>query len=163
MPEGALSKMGFSVYQVDRGGDVTYHGPGQLVVYPVLHLGPWNNDVGLYVRMLEEVVIQTLQDVGISGTRSEGYPGVWVHDEKVCAVGARVKRRKTGEFVTSHGLALNIDTDLNHFATIVPCGISDRGVTSINRILGGSYTVWDFESRIRQTFEDVFEVSISSV
>lgn len=163
MPEGALSKMGFSVYQVDRGGDVTYHGPGQLVVYPVLHLGPWNNDVGLYVRMLEEVVIQTLQDVGISGTRSEGYPGVWVHDEKVCAVGARVKRRKTGEFVTSHGLALNIDTDLNHFATIVPCGISDRGVTSINRILGGSYTVWDFESRIRQAFEDVFEVSISSV
>src|SRR5579875_3895925 len=136
--ESELQRMGFVVRNVDRGGDVTYHGPGQLVVYPILHLEPWDNDVAMYVRRLEEMVIIALREVGIESTRSEGYPGVWVGGNKICAIGARMKKRSSGEFVTSHGIALNITTDLSHFNTIIPCGIADRGVTSIAQELGAN-------------------------
>jgi lipoyl(octanoyl) transferase len=153
-----LSELGFQVFNVDRGGDVTYHGPGQLVVYPVLHLNPWQNDVSRYVRMLEEVVLCVLSDVGITGRRLEGYPGVWVGNAKVCAIGARVKRRKSGEFVTSHGLALNVLTNLSHFQTIIPCGIVDKGVTSIAELLQQEVSMQMFESRMKDAFVDVFEV-----
>ena len=156
-----LSRLGFEVFHVDRGGDVTYHGPGQLVVYPVLHLHPWNNDVSRYVRMLEEVVLLALREVGVEGRRLEGYPGVWVGDAKICAIGARVKRRKTGEFVTSHGLAFNVTTDLNHFQTIIPCGIVDKGVTSVRELTSDPVSYVDWQQRILHSFAEVFEVSLA--
>ncbi|WP_245632853.1 lipoyl(octanoyl) transferase LipB [Alicyclobacillus kakegawensis] len=157
-PPAALEQMGFTIREVDRGGDVTYHGPGQWVLYPVLHLAPWGNDVGRYVRMLEETVIRALAELDIQGTRSEGYPGVWVQDRKICAVGASVKRRLNGEFVTAHGLALNVTTNLAHFNAIVPCGISDRGVTSVAAELGSEVPFAEWEDRLRTSFADVFEM-----
>lgn len=156
-----LLEMGFSVHNVDRGGDVTYHGPGQAVLYPVLHLNPWRNDVGSYVRNLEECVILALREVGIAGQRLDGYPGVWVHDDKVCAIGARVKRRATGEFVTSHGLALNVRTDLSHFETIIPCGISDKGVTSVEKLLGVETTMEEWQGRLKKSFQEVFDADFN--
>lgn len=161
-PQTKLDEMGFSVYNVDRGGDVTYHGPGQLVLYPVLHLAPWANDVSRYVRMLEEVVIVALATVDVKGYRTAGLPGVWVGEDKICAIGARVKKRKGGEFVTSHGLALNVNTDLSHFQTIVPCGIVDRGVTSVAQILGADVAFGDWSEYIQNAFSSVFHASISS-
>lgn len=153
-----LEAQGFTVRTVERGGDVTYHGPGQWVIYPVLHLGPWNNDVSLYVRMLEEVVIRALKTVHLHGARSEGLPGVWLGDEKICAIGASVKRRSTGEFVTSHGLALNVTTNLSHFGAIIPCGIQDKGVTSVERALGIPVNFMDWEQTLKAAFVDVFQL-----
>lgn len=152
-----LEEQGFTVRTVDRGGDVTYH--GQWVIYPVLHLSPWNNDVSLYVRMLEETVIRALKTVDLHGTRSEGLPGVWLGDEKICAIGASVKRRPTGEFVTAHGLALNVTTNLSHFSAIVPCGIQDKGVTSVERALGHSVDFLSWERTIQQAFAEVFDLN----
>lgn len=157
-----LAQMGFTVRHVDRGGDVTYHGPGQAVLYPVLHLNPWDNDVGRYVRNLEECVILALAEVGIEGTRLEGYPGVWVGNRKVCAIGARVKRRPSGEFVTSHGLALNVTTNLAHFQTIIPCGITDKGVTSVAELLGDGVVLADWQNRLQRSFANVFKVNFSA-
>lgn len=158
-----LEQEGIVVRDVDRGGDVTYHGPGQLVVYPVLHLKPWQNDVGHYVRLLEEVVIESLKTIDLIGERDSNYPGVWVNGEKICAVGCRVRRRKDGEFVTHHGIALNVTTHLPHFATIVPCGIQDRGVTSIAKCRHGfnveSLAHW--EALLMQGFEAVFGLKFS--
>ncbi|MCL6593816.1 MAG: lipoyl(octanoyl) transferase LipB [Alicyclobacillus sp.] len=153
-----LRDMGIEVREVDRGGDVTYHGPGQWVLYPVLHLSPWGNDIGRYVRMLEECVIRALAEVDIHGKRVPEYPGVWVGDEKICAVGVRVRRRPSGEFVTYHGLAFNVNTDLSHFATIIPCGIADRGVTSVAQLLGSAQDFSGWEERLRRSFAEVFEV-----
>ncbi|QQE81289.1 lipoyl(octanoyl) transferase LipB [Alicyclobacillus sp. SO9] len=154
-----LEQSGFEVRTVDRGGDVTYHGPGQWVVYPVLHLHPWNNDVSKYIRLLEESIITALAEVGISGERSEGYPGVWVEDRKICAVGASVRRNQHGEFVTAHGLALNVTTDLSDFQTIVPCGIADRGVTSVEAEINGNVTFSEWEGRLKRSFTNVFQLS----
>lgn len=153
-----LEALGMQVFEVDRGGDVTYHGPGQLVLYPVFHLSPWRNDIGWYVRMLEESIIRALANADIQGTRVSDYPGVWVGQNKVAAVGVRVKRRPDGEFVTMHGVALNVSTDLSHFATIVPCGIVDKGVTSISQLLGTPCHLVDWERNVRDAFTDVFEV-----
>lgn len=161
--ENELQAAGFAVFDVDRGGDVTYHGPGQLVVYPILHLNPWANDVGRYVRMLEQVIIDALAEGGVQGQRDSEHPGVWVGADKICAVGCRVKRRTTGEFVTSHGFALNIHTNLAHFETIVPCGIHNRGVTSLERLLPvGSpvelYAQW--RKRVLHHFAEVFGCAV---
>ncbi|RIV22969.1 lipoyl(octanoyl) transferase [Alicyclobacillaceae bacterium I2511] len=156
LPEAQLTQKGFSVYEVDRGGDVTYHGPGQWVIYPVLHLGPWGNDVGLYVRLLEESVIQSLKTVSIAGKRMSGYPGVWVGDSKICAIGARVRRRTNGEFVTSHGIALNVNVNLAHFSTIIPCGIADKTVTSVQQLLGEPVNFGIWEMRLQKSFSEVF-------
>lgn len=157
LTDDVLAAEGFAVRAVDRGGDVTYHGPGQLVVYPVLHLGPWQNDVSLYVRHLEEVVIQALANVGIVADRHAEYPGVWVANDKICAVGARVKRRADGEYVTYHGIALNVHTQLDDFDAIVPCGISDKGVTSVERLLGVPQSLVDWEDRVQRSFMQVFD------
>lgn len=155
-----LEAQGFAVRHVDRGGDVTYHGPGQLVVYPVLHLAPWGNDVKQFVRNLEESVIRALAEVDIEGKRHEEYPGVWVADAKICAVGARVKKRPSGEFVTYHGIALNVNTNLAHFQTIVPCGIADKDVTSVERETGHPADFDAWETKLRQSFYDVFQFEI---
>ena len=138
-----LAARGFDLHETGRGGDVTYHGPGQLVGYPILGLSPDREDVRRYVRDLEEAMIRTVADYGIVARRFEGQSGAWVESErdgaratKIGAVGVRLSR-----WVTMHGFALNVTTDLSHFATIVPCGISDKGVTSIERETGRAPSV----------------------
>lgn len=127
---GRLRQLGFSVEETDRGGDVTYHGPGQVVAYPILDLKQWRRDVGAYLRALEEVIMAALLDFGIQSRRVEGLTGVWVADAKIAALGVHLSR-----WVTSHGLALNVSTDLDHFQWIVPCGLT-KPVTSMERVLG---------------------------
>lgn len=126
-----LARAGVEVCETDRGGDITYHGPGQLVVYPILDLNTLGLRLHGYMRLLEQVVIDTLARFGIEGHRDEAATGVWVGDSKICAMGVRVSR-----WVTMHGLALNVTTNLDHFDLIVPCGLVGRGVTSMARELG---------------------------
>jgi lipoyl(octanoyl) transferase len=116
--------------------------------------------VARYVRMLEEVVIRALQGAGIASERQNGYPGVWIGNEKICAIGVRMRRRPSGEFVTSHGLALNVSTDLTHFQTIIPCGLSDKGVTSVEKVTGAKPSMAEWEQRVLASFADVFEAEI---
>jgi lipoyl(octanoyl) transferase len=146
------------VHETGRGGDVTYHGPGQIVGYPILDLQPDRCDVRRYVRDLETVLIRTAADYGVSAGRVAGWTGVWVGDEKLAAIGVRISR-----WVTSHGFAFNVDTDLSYFNLIVPCGIPDRGVTSLSRLLGRSISLADVESRIIANFCDVFERQAGAV
>lgn len=124
-----LRALGIDVQETDRGGDVTYHGPGQLVAYPILDLKEWRRDVAAYLRALEEVMIATLLDFGIRSGRVEGLTGVWVDNAKIGALGVHLSR-----WVTSHGLALNVSTDLGHFGLIVPCGLT-KPVTSMEQLL----------------------------
>lgn len=153
-----LKEQGITYVHVDRGGDITYHGPGQLVGYPILHLAAWNNDVRHYVRNLEETLIRALADYGIAAGRIEGYTGVWVGDEKVAAIGVKVSRG-----VTSHGFALNVDTDLGYFRQIIPCGISDKGVTSMAAVLGRPVDMDEVRGRVRQRFGEVFGLRLIPV
>ena len=126
-----LSQLGIDFHETDRGGDVTYHGPGQLVCYPVMDLKRWKRDVGAYLRALEEVLILTLADYGLEGRRDPTATGVWVGDAKVAAMGVHLSR-----WITSHGFALNVTTDLDYFRYIVPCGLT-RPVTSMEQLLLG--------------------------
>lgn len=126
-----LERLGIEVLETDRGGDVTYHGPGQLVGYPILDLGRIRKDVVWYVRTLEEALIRTAKDCGLSARRRDGLTGVWVEEAKVAAIGIHLSR-----WVTSHGFALNLETDLRSFEHIVPCGIADYPVTSFRQLLG---------------------------
>lgn len=146
-----LEREGVAVHETGRGGDVTYHGPGQLVGYPILDLRPDRCDVHRYVRDLEAVLIQALTDVGIAGTRVQGRSGVWVgeagKERKIAAIGVRISR-----WITSHGFALNVATDLRHFRLIVPCGIADRGVTSIEQELGRAVPMADVEAAVERAF-----------
>lgn len=130
--EAERERRGIELFETGRGGDVTYHGPGQLVAYPVLDLKPDRKDLHAYLRDLESVVIEVVQAFGIDASRSEGQTGVWTPGGKIAAIGVRV----SSGWITSHGLALNVHTDLSYFGTIVPCGIRDRDVTSLSRELG---------------------------
>lgn len=134
VPAEELARRGVAVVQSDRGGDATYHAPGQIVGYPILKLSQHGGDLGRYVRSVEEVIIRTLAACGVAGGRVPGLTGVWVDGgrAKICAIGVRL----SAAGVTSHGFALNVRPDLAGFDQIVPCGISDRGVTSIERLLG---------------------------
>ena len=151
----ALASEGVTVFETGRGGDITYHGPGQLVGYPILDLRPDRCDVHRYVRDLEEVLILAIREFGIEGRRVKGLTGVWVgpegREEKIAAIGVRISR-----WITSHGFALNVATDLRHFRLIVPCGIADRGVTSIERVLGRSVAMTDVENAIVRAFDTAF-------
>lgn len=132
LSEDVLKAQGITVYEVNRGGDVTYHGPGQIVGYPILDLNDHGKDVRSFFRRIEQTFINLLGDeYGIDAGRDPKYPGVWVGDEKITAIGCAVKR-----WVTMHGFAFNINTNLDHFKWINPCGITDKGVTSLERILG---------------------------
>lgn len=141
--------------ETGRGGDVTYHGPGQLVGYPIVDLNPDRRDVHKYVRDLEEVLMHALETLGVAGTRVHGLTGVWVgppgQEEKIAAIGVRISR-----WITSHGFALNVATDLSHFSLIVPCGIPDRGVTSIERQVGRRVSLTDVEEAVIAGMECVF-------
>ncbi len=130
-PADALRARGFEVFETGRGGDVTYHGPGQVVGYPILDLAPDRCDVHRYVRDLEEVMIRTCADYGVQAGRVEGLTGTWVGQDKIGAIGVRLSR-----WVTSHGFAFNVTTDLAPFSLIVPCGIRGRGVTTLSRLVG---------------------------
>src|SRR5947207_10317549 len=151
------ASVGAELVHADRGGDVTYHGPGQLVGYPIISLAEWRagqRDVVAYVRRLESVLIAALADFGIDATCSPGYTGVWVGDEKIAAIGVRVAQGRT-----RHGFALNVDPDLTMFDHIVPCGIPDRGVTSMARVLGEAPSMQAVVERVVARFADAFDAS----
>ena len=150
-----LASRGIEVFETGRGGDVTYHGPGQIVGYPIIDLDPDRRDVHRYVRDLETVLIRTANDYGIAAGRVEGLTGVWVGHEKLAAIGVRIAR-----WITSHGFALNVTTDLDQFDLIVPCGIADRGVTSLNRLLGRPVDTVEVENRIIEHFANIFEMRV---
>jgi lipoyl(octanoyl) transferase len=147
-----LEEEGVEVFESGRGGDVTYHGPGQLVGYPILDLRPDRCDVHRYVRDLEEVIIRTAAAFGIAAGRSTGLTGAWVGDAKLAAIGVRIAR-----WITSHGFALNVSTNLSHFGLIVPCGITDKGVTSLEKLLGRPVPMPDVEDAAGDAFCAVFE------
>jgi lipoyl(octanoyl) transferase len=147
----SLARQGVALFETGRGGDVTYHGPGQLVGYPILELPGDRRDVHRYVRDLEEVLIQAVSDFGVAATRVRGMTGIWVGDEKLAAIGVRISR-----WVTSHGFALNVSTDLSRFGLIVPCGITDKGVTSMERLLGRPVLMDEVASAVALRFEAVF-------
>lgn len=141
--------------EVDRGGDITYHGPGQMVGYPILDLDRHFTDIHKYLRCLEEVIIRTCADYGIEAGRIEGLTGVWVGSEKICAMGIRCSR-----WVTMHGFGFNINADLTYFDHIVPCGIQEKGVTSIQKILGEPVSIDRVKQQLAGHFEDVFDITI---
>jgi lipoyl(octanoyl) transferase len=147
----SLAAQGVALFETGRGGDVTYHGPGQLVGYPILDLKPDRCDVHRYVRDLEEVLIHAVADFGITAGRIPGLTGIWVENEKLAAIGVRISR-----WVTSHGFALNVSTDLSRFRLIVPCGITDKGVTSMERLLGRPVPMAEVENAVAARFTGVF-------
>ena len=148
----ALESLGIGVFEAGRGGDVTYHGPGQLVAYPILDLRPDRCDVHRYVRDIEEVMIRLCAAHGVAAGRVPGLTGVWVANEKIGAIGVRVSR-----WITSHGLAFNVAPALEHFSLIVPCGISDRGVTSLERATGRPADLEGVQEQLIHLFGDVFQ------
>jgi lipoate-protein ligase B len=146
-----LRTRGAEVVHTDRGGDITYHGPGQLVGYPILDLHAHYLDLHRYLRDVEEVVIRALERFGITAARHPEYTGVWVAGEKICAIGIRASR-----WITMHGFALNVATDLSFFDRIIPCGIFERGVTSVCAVLGRRVTVEEILPAVAQSFAEVF-------
>ena len=151
----ALRAKGFEVFETGRGGDVTFHGPGQVVGYPILELPPERRDVHRYVRDLEEVMIRACADFGVTAGRVSGLTGVWVGEEKIGAIGVRIAR-----WVTSHGFALNVANDLEPFGLVVPCGIRDRGVTSLQKVLGHPVNVDAVKRRLALHVAEVFDLEI---
>ena len=155
-----LEDLGIEFFKINRGGDITYHGPGQLVGYPILNLDHFFTDIHRYLRTLEDVIIDTLFDYGLKGGRISGETGVWLDSEtpfarKICAMGVRASR-----WVTMHGWAFNINTDLKYFQHIIPCGITDKSVTSLNIELGKEIDMLDLKQKVKYHFEKRFEVSL---
>ena len=152
-----LAEAGASVFQTDRGGDVTYHGPGQLVGYPVFNLAQHRRDIAWYMRCLEEVFIAVAKCYSISARRVEGLTGVWVGNDKLAALGVHISR-----WITSHGFALNVNTDLRYFDWIVPCGIRDKGVTSLEKLLGRPIDMSEVVDLVIAQFGEVFGLEMRS-
>jgi lipoyl(octanoyl) transferase len=153
---GRLAALGVPVSETGRGGDVTYHGPGQIVGYPILDLRPDRCDVHRYVRDIEEVMTRACVDYGVPARRIAGLTGAWVGPEKIGAIGVRISR-----WITSHGFAFNVSTDLAYFDLIVPCGIADRRVTSLQRVLGRSVNIANVEESLVRHFAAVFGHTIT--
>ena len=156
-PAGTLEEQGIIVVETGRGGDVTYHGPGQVVGYPIVDLNPDRRDVHRYVRDLEELLIQAASRFGVKAGRVPGLTGAWVGEDKLAAIGVRISR-----WVTSHGFAFNVNTNLSHFELIVPCGIRDRGVTSLERILGRAVQLENVESALIDAFVAIFDRKVTN-
>lgn len=160
--EARLNALDATYHRIGRGGDITYHGPGQLVGYPLLDLGRFFTDLGRYLRTLEEVIIRACEEYGVKGTRIDGRTGVWVGpddrgpERKICAMGVRCSR-----WVTMHGFALNVTTDLDYFNHIVPCGIADRGVTSLGKETEEPVEVDEVRAPVVRHFAELFEVEIT--
>jgi lipoyl(octanoyl) transferase len=153
-----LTNIDAEFVEIDRGGDITYHGPGQIVGYPIFDMDRHFTDVHKYLRYLEEVVIRTCADFDIEAGRIEGLTGVWVGDEKICAMGIKCSR-----WVTMHGFALNVNVDLDYFNHIVPCGISNKEVTSLREQLGGYVDEEKVKVQLLKHIAEVFEVNIAKV
>lgn len=154
---GTLSNQGIDVIENDRGGDITFHGPGQIVGYPILNLAHFKKDIHWYLRTLEELIINTLAQFGLKAQRNKGLTGVWIDNRKICAIGI-----KTSRWVTMHGFALNVNTNLDYFNLIIPCGISDKGVTSISHELGNTIEQNNVINILISQFQDIFQVNINS-
>jgi lipoyl(octanoyl) transferase len=151
-PAAQLDRERVRFYETTRGGDITYHGPGQLVGYPIVHLGEGNRDVRKYVTKIEEVLIRTVAEFGIEAVRADGKRGIWVGNDKIAAIGVRIAR-----WVTSHGFALNVNTNLEHFRLITPCGLQGTSVTSIARLIGRDVAMHNVRAVVAAKFGEVFE------
>jgi len=160
--ESVLRQKGIEFFETSRGGDVTYHGPGQIVAYPILNLGAIRRDIVWYVRMLEEAMIRATAEFGIVAGREAGKTGVWVGEEKtsekLAAIGVHISR-----WVTSHGLAYNVSTDLRNFDLIVPCGIADRKATSLEKLLGRSVTLDEVKPKLAAHLAEVFGLELQRI
>jgi lipoyl(octanoyl) transferase len=159
--EQQRNERGIEFFNTNRGGDITFHGPAQIVGYPILDLEKFYTDIGRYLRELEEVIILTLQEYGIAGGRSKGETGVWVdasnigQERKICAMGVRCSR-----WITMHGFALNVNTDLSYFNHIIPCGIQNKKVTSLKEELGHEIDMQEVKEKLKKNFEKVFNVQL---
>ena len=158
--EDYLKSRGASFYKTNRGGDITYHGPGQIVGYPIFDLDNFFNDIGKYLRFLEEVIILTLKEYGLNGERSKGETGVWLDvgkptARKICAMGV-----KTSRWVSMHGFAFNINTDLSYFENIIPCGINDKKVTSLEKEIGHKIDMCYAKTLLKSNIERVFDLEL---
>lgn len=159
--EVEMQRRGIEFYRTNRGGDITFHGPGQLVAYPILDLEYFGTDIGKYLRNLEAVIIQTMADYGLKGERSPGETGVWLdptlpgRERKICAMGVRCSR-----WITMHGLAFNVNTDLDFFNYIVPCGIQQKQVASLAKELGQTVDEDQVKERVKHHFEEVFDATL---
>ena len=157
-----LKEKGISFFKTNRGGDITFHGLGQIVGYPILDLERLKPDIVLYMRNLEEIIIRTLAEYGIKSERSSGETGVWIDTafphkaRKICAMGVRTSR-----WITMHGFALNVNTDLDYFKNIIPCGIQDKQVTSIEKETGGKVDFGDVKEQLKKNFEIVFNTQLT--
>jgi lipoyl(octanoyl) transferase len=150
-----LKKQNIEVIENDRGGDITFHGPGQIVGYPILNLAKFKKDIHWYLRAIEDVIIKSLGELGLTAERQEKLTGVWIENRKICAIGV-----KTSRWVTMHGFALNVLTNLDYFKMIVPCGINDKGVTSISHELGNTIDLNQVINILVSNFQDIFRVKI---
>jgi lipoyl(octanoyl) transferase len=159
--EDQMEARGIDFFRTNRGGDITFHGPGQIVGYPILDLERFYTDIGKYLRNLEEVIILVMKTYGIPGGRSQGETGVWIEpgvkgrERKICAIGVRCSR-----WITMHGFAFNVNTDLGYFGNIVPCGIQDKQVTSLEKELGHTLPMEEVKEEVRRRFEEVFDVEL---
>jgi len=162
LSEENLAKRGIDFFRINRGGDITYHGPGQVVGYPIFDLEKFYTDIGKYLRNIEEVVMLTLAEYGLKGERSAGETGVWLdpdkrgRERKICAIGVRTSR-----WVTMHGFALNVNTHLDYFNFIVPCGIQNKQVTSLQKELGCEVDVIEVKEKLKRNFERVFDIELT--
>lgn len=150
--EKYLTENKISVYDIDRGGDITYHGPGQIVGYPIISLTNWKMDTHKYLRAIEEAIIKVCSEYGLNGSRVDKYTGVWIEDRKICAIGIKVSR-----WVTMHGFAFNVNTDLKLFNGIIPCGISDKDVTSLSKELNKEVSLKEVKEKIIHHFMNEFQ------
>ncbi len=161
--EKERERKGIEFFKINRGGDITFHGPGQLVGYPILDLDNFKTDLGWYLRNLEEVIILTMAEYGLKGARSKGETGVWIdpgikgRERKICAMGIRCSR-----WITMHGFAFNINTNLQYFNYIIPCGIQNKQVTSLEKELGYKISMADIKQKVRNHFGKVFNVEVAT-
>ena len=151
LDDSELKRRNISLYDIDRGGDITYHGPGQIVGYAILDLKNWEQDTHKYLRALEEVIIQSLSEFGIDGERDKDHTGVWVNEKKICAIGIKVSR-----WISMHGFALNVNTEMDLFNGIVPCGIDDKDVTSLKEELHDNCNIDIIKDSLVKKFKEIF-------